>query len=323
MRTFLYITALSAVVLSPFAESLHAQQPAGATATLQRAVLVTGATSGIGLKIATLLASQGHFVYAGARKAEDIARLSKMRNMQGVRLDVTVASDIAAAVETVRKGGRGLHGVVNNAGIAILSPLIQTDEREMASILDVNVSGPYRVTKAFAPMLIEAKGRVVTVSSISGILSGSFFGPYSMSKHAIEAFGDALDAEMAPLGVRSILIEPGNFRSDIGRSTKGQVEVAAARAVGTPFEAAMKRLVTVMDSYESYPEPDAVADAASHALFSDAPKRRYMVVSNAREADVTINKAIEELVQLNQAHKFSYGRDVLVRKLDSALARIR
>ena len=323
MRTFLRITALSAIVSSPFAEPLHAQQPAGATAAPQRAVLVTGASSGIGLKIATLLASQGHFVYAGARKPEDIAMLSKMRNIQGVRLDVTVASDIAAAVETVRKGGRGLHGVVNNAGIAILSPLIQTDEREMASILDVNVSGPYRVTKAFAPMLIEAKGRVVTVSSISGILSGSFFGPYSMSKHAMEAFGDALDAEMAPLGVRSSLIEPGNFRSDIGRSTKGQVELAAARAVGTPFEGQMKRLVTVMDNYESYPEPDAVADAASHALFSDAPKRRYMVVSNAREADVTINKAIEELVQLNQAHKFSYGRDVLVRKLDSALARIR
>ena len=131
-----------------------------------------------------------------------------------------------------------------------------------------------------------------------------------MSKHAVEAFGDALDAEMSPLGVRSSLIEPGNFRSDIGRTTKSQVQGAANRAVGSPFEAQMKRLVTVMDNYETYPEPDAVAEAASHALFSDAPKRRYMVVSNAREANVTIDKAIEELVQLNQTHRFSLGSRV-------------
>ena len=315
MRFILRTALLLSVVVVP----LTAQQPSSS----QRAVLVTGASSGIGRKITELLASQGHYVYAGARKPADIAELSKIRNVQGVRLDVTVPSDIAAAVETVRKAGRGLHGIVNNAGIAILSPLIQTDDKELSSLFDVNVHGPYRITKAFAPLLIESKGRVVTVSSISGILSGAFFGPYSMSKHAVEAFGDALAVEMGPLGVRSSLIEPGNFRSDIGRSTKGQVEAAAARAVGSPFEAQMKRLVTVMDNYETYPEPDAVAEAASHALFSESPKRRYMVVTNAREADVTINKAIEELVQLNQAHKFSYDRETLVRKLDSALARIR
>ena len=86
----------------------------------------------------------------------------------------------------------------------------------------------------------------------------------------------------------------------------------------------MKRMVTIMDNYETvYPEPIEVAQAASHALFDPMPKMRYMVVSNEREASVTINKAIEELVQLNQSHRFSYDRDVLVRKLDSALARIR
>jgi NAD(P)-dependent dehydrogenase (short-subunit alcohol dehydrogenase family) len=319
-HTMRHIFRLS-LLLSLAATPLLSQQAAGPVQ--QRAVLVTGASSGIGRKIAELLASQGHFVYAGARKPADIEELSKIRNMQGVKLDVTVASDIAAAVETVRKGGRGLHGIVNNAGIAILSPLVQTEEKEMASIFDVNVHGPYRITKAFAPLLVESKGRVVTVSSISGILSGGFFGPYSMTKHAVEAFGDALAVEMAPLGVRSSLIEPGNFRSEIGRTTKTQVEAAATRAAGSPFEAGMKRLVTVMDNYETYPEPDAVAEAASHALFSDMPKRRYMVVSNEREASVTINKAIEELVQLNQSHKFSYDREVLIRKLDSTLARIR
>src|SRR5688500_13304652 len=112
----LLLVALPLVVAAPLAAPLAAQAPSGA----QQAVLVTGASSGIGRRIAETLAAQGYFVYAGARKAEDLAELGKIRNVQGVKLDVTVPADITAAVETVRRAGRGLHGVVNNAGIAIV-----------------------------------------------------------------------------------------------------------------------------------------------------------------------------------------------------------
>lgn len=289
----------------------------------QQAVLVTGASSGIGRKITETLASRGYFVYAGARKAEDLLALNRIPNVQSVRLDVTVPGDIAAAVETVRKGGRGLHGVVNNAGIAIVAPLIDVEEKELASLFDVNVFGPYRITKAFAPLIIESKGRVVTISSISGILSGPFFGPYSMSKHAVEAYGDALSVEMARYGVRVSLIEPGNYRSEIGRNTMAQVETALARLRGTPFEEQMRGMVRAMGAYDNYPEPDSVAAAAMHALFDPNPRMRYMVVPAPRQAEVTIRKQIEELVQLNHGHPFSYDRDALVRMLDSALARVK
>jgi NAD(P)-dependent dehydrogenase (short-subunit alcohol dehydrogenase family) len=288
-----------------------------------KAVLVTGASSGIGRRITEALASQGYFVYATARRPEDLAELSKIRNVQSVKLDVTLPNDITAAVETVRKGGRGLYGIVNNAGIAIIAPLISVEEKELASLFDVNVFGPYRITKAFAPLIIESKGRIVNISSISGILSGPFFGPYSMSKHAVEAYSDALGAEMAPLGVRSSLIEPGNYRSEIGRNTMAQVQEATARAKGTPFEASMQRMVTAMGNYDNYPEPDDVAKAAVHALFDPSPKVRYMVVPQARQAEVTIRKAIEELVQLNQGHAFTYDRETLIRMLDSALVRVK
>jgi NAD(P)-dependent dehydrogenase (short-subunit alcohol dehydrogenase family) len=286
-------------------------------------VLVTGASSGIGRRIAERLAGEGFFVYAGARKAEDIAELSAIRNVQGVRLDVTSPGDIAAAVETVRRAGRGLYGVVNNAGVAVVAPLIDVEEKELQNLFDVNVYGPYRVTRAFAPLLIESKGRVVTISSISGILSGPFFGPYSMSKHAIEAYGDALAAEMARFGMKVSLIEPGNYRSDIGRNTMTQAEAALTRLTGTPFEPQARNMVTAMGGYDNYPEPHDVAQAALHALSDPNPKMRYMVVPAARQAEVTIRKAIEELVQLNQSHQFSYDRETLIQMLDEALARIK
>jgi NAD(P)-dependent dehydrogenase (short-subunit alcohol dehydrogenase family) len=320
LRSILQISTIAVIAIVSLAPPDAAAQ---GTPAEQRAVLVTGASSGIGRKITETLASQGWFVYAGARKPEDIASLNTIRNVQAVRLDVTVTADIAAAVETVRAGGRGLYGVVNNAGIAVLAPLINVEENELQSIFDVNVFGPYRITKAFAPMLIESKGRVVTISSISGILSGPFFGPYSMSKHAMEAFGDALAVEMARFEVKSSLIEPGNYKSEIGRNTMAQAEAALERMMGTPFEQQARNMVAAMGNYDNYPEPDDVAAATVHALSDPAPKMRYMVVATQRQAEVTIRKAMEELVQLNQSHRFSYDREALIRLLDETLARIK
>ncbi len=297
--------------------------PAQSAPVAPRAVLVTGASSGIGRRITETLAARGYFVYAGARKAEDLRSLDSIRNVQAVKLDVTVAGDIAAAVETIRRAGRGLHGVVNNAGVAAIAPLIEMDERELTSLFDVNVFGPYRITKAFAPLLIESKGRVVNISSISGILSGPLLGAYSMSKHAVEAYGDALAAEVARFGISVSLIEPGNYRSEIGQNTIGQIERAVAARPDSPYQTQMRNMVTAMRAYDTYPEPEAVAQAALHALSDPAPRMRYMVVPVARQGEVTIRKAIEELVQLNQGHPFSYERDALIRMLDEALARLK
>jgi NAD(P)-dependent dehydrogenase (short-subunit alcohol dehydrogenase family) len=200
---------------------------------------------------------------------------------------------------------------------------VETDEGELRGLFDVNVFGPYRVTKAFAPMLMESKGRITTIGSISGILSGPFLGAYSMSKHAVEAYTDALAAEMAGFGVKVSVIEPGNYKSEIGRNTMAQVEATSARLKGGPYEPAMQNLVVAMGRYDSYPEPDDVAQAALHAMSDPSPKARYLVVPAARQAEVTIRKAIEELVQLNQGHQFSYDREALVKMLDEALAKIK
>lgn len=321
LRLSVVSTLLLVLGLAPAAPARSAAAQA-APPSAQRAVLVTGASSGIGRTIAERLAKDGFYVYAGARQPDDIAALSAIPNMRGVRLDVTSNADLAAVVQQIQRDGRGLYGLVNNAGIATGGPLIATEDDELRRVLDVNVMGPVRVTRAMAPLLIAAKGRVVTISSISGILSGAMLGVYSISKHAVEAFGDALGAELAGLGVTSSLIEPGNYRSEIGRNTMSSAVAAAERAKGTPFEGAMQNFVRAMSSYDNYPAPDSVAAAAAHAFTAPQPRVRYMVVPAANQAAVTIRKAMDELVQLNHGHQFSYDRTALIAMLDDALARV-
>ncbi len=289
--------------------------------TAAKAVLVTGASSGIGKRTTELLASKGYFVYAGARKQKDLDALNAMKNVEAVRLDVTVQEDIDNAVKQISKGGRGLYGVVNNAGVAIVAPLVEVKEQDLDFLFNVNIYGPYRITKAFFPLLMESKGRVVNISSISGVLSGPLLGPYSMSKHAFEAYNDSLAHELKQFDISVSAIEPGNYASKITASAKKRVVDKGDTYAGSLYE---KQLTGFMAgaSRDQYADPIAVAEAIDHALFNDAPKARYMVVPNQQEAQVTIGKAMQEMVQLNHDHPYSYDRDALVKMLDEALGNL-
>ena len=288
------------LLASPLA---HAQAPQGGA---QKAVLVTGASTGIGRAITERLAADGYLVYAGARKDKDIADLNAIKNVQALRLDVTSPEEIAAAVETVTRAGRGLYGLVNNAGVAVTGTFDETKDEDFDFVMTVNAYGPYRVTRAFAPLIVAAKGRITTIGSISGILSSRDLGVYSMSKHAVEAFADSLALQMEPQGVMVSIIEPGNYNSQIGAS--------AAKRTGTESR---------LTDRSQYKAPDEVAEAVALALFEPAPKRRYMVVPNQQEAEVTIRKAIQELAQLNEGHAYTYDRAALVAMLDEALLKAR
>lgn len=322
MMTLMIMVALIPGVVGPVSmghaeEGAHAQE-----GTDQKAVLVTGASTGIGRKITETLAAKGIFVYAGARKEKDLKELDALENVQSIRLDVTVQDEIDAAVATITKEGRGLYGLVNNAGVAIVAPLIEVEESELDFIFDVNIYGPYRVTKAFSPLLIESKGRITTISSISGILSGTLFGPYSMSKHAMEAYSDSLAREMQRFDVTVSVVEPGNYQSQIGVTLKKRMEKKGIDIEGSPYQKEMQAMLDRVDSASQQKDPAEVADAVFHALFDEKPKMRYMVVPNQRQAEVTLRKAIEELVQLNQDQSYTYDRDELVGMLDEALTEL-
>ena len=285
----------------------------------QKAVLVTGASTGIGREIAETLASNGYYVYAGARKQKDIDALNAIDNIQAVRLDVTIQDEIDAAVETVRKGGKGLHGLINNAGIYIGGPLIEVDIEEFEWLMNVNVYGVYRVTQAFAPMIIESEGRISTIGSISGILSGRFSGIYSMSKHAVEAYTDSLAVEMEKFGVAVSVIEPGNYDSKIADTARKRMLDKEYAQPGSYYAEELEQWLNQPWDRSVYKSPEEVAEAALHAMGNDKPLRRYMVVPNEEEAGWTIGKIIEEMVQLNEWQAYSYNREHLIEKLDTSL----
>lgn len=285
----------------------------------QKAVLVTGATSGIGLRIAERLASEGYFVYAGARKQKDIDRLNKLENIEAIRLDVTVQEDIDAALKHVSDAGRGLWGLINNAGVFIGGPVTDVSIEETIWLFDVNVFGVYRVTQAFAPLIIESQGRISTIGSISGVGSSRFFSQYSMSKHAMEAFTDSLAIEMERFGVDVSIIEPGNYDSKIVETAWKRMQEKGYIDEDSPYAADLKEFMEWPADRSIYKEPDDVADAAMHAMFSDDPKRRYMAVPNADEARWAIGSMIRELAELNDWQAYSFTHEELVAMLEEAM----
>ena len=287
----------------------------------KKSILITGASSGIGRNLAETLADKGYHVYAGARKPEDLEALDAIDNITAVRLDVTKQDDVDAAVALIRDKGTGLYGLVNNAGVGGGGEVLDTPIDDQSFVYRVNVEGVYRTTQAFAPMIIESGGRIVTTGSIAGTLSAfPGFSAYSGSKHWIEAFTDGVATELEPQGVWVAVVEPGNYKSNIRRSSVSRAMSKIAAAEGeVPDE--MKEAYEATAARElSYKEPDEVSEAFLHALFDEKPLRRYMVVPNAEEQGWTIRTKVNELVQLNTWGPYSYSRDELVQMLDEALA---
>lgn len=313
------VAAAAAFTFESEAGASRAQDGAESTAEARRAVLVTGASSGIGLRTAEVLVENGYFVYAGARKQKDLDALNALDHVQAIRLDVTKQDEIDAAVKTVSEAGRGLHGLINNAGVVVYGPMIEMPVADLEFQMDVNVTGVFRVTRAFAPLLIESGGRVSTTGSISGTLPWGMGGAYCMSKHAVEAYTDVLAQELEPFGVKVSIVEPGNYNSAIMANTRARMDQRGYTAEGSRYKTQMEAFLERPATRDQYKEPDEVAEAFVHAMGAENPKRHYMVVPNEREAEITIRAALYRLVELNRDQPYAYSREELIEMLDEAL----
>ncbi|KAJ5557029.1 hypothetical protein N7494_000944 [Penicillium frequentans] len=176
-----------------------------------KAVLVTGCSDdGIGYGLALTFQKQGYQVFATARNLEKMTKLNSLPNVTLLQLDVTEPSQIEAAVAAVQaQTGGTLDVLVNNAGRNHFMPYLDEDVEQVKALYDINVWGPLRVTKAFMPLLIKAKGSIAFITSISGYLNVPFMGTYAGSKRAVELMADTLRLELIPFNVKVLCIVTG------------------------------------------------------------------------------------------------------------------
>jgi len=253
------------------------------------AVVVTGASSGIGEACARRLAGLGFQVFAGVRKDTDGERLA--REIVGVtplRIDVVDADSIAAAARTVEEAtaGRGLAGLVNNAGVAVPAPIEHQPIDDFRRQIEVNLIGQVAVTQAFLPQLRAARGRIVNVSSIGGKVAVPLLGAYAASKFGLEGFSDTLRRELRPWGIEVSVIEPGTIATPIwdkgiasGDELQQTMSADAQRDYGPLIQAV--RTASEEGARTGLP-PDAVAKDVAHALTARKPKTRYLVGREAK-----------------------------------------
>ena len=249
----------------------------------RKSILITGANSGIGRATAEYLSSREFHVYAGARDNDSLEQLATIPNVTPVKLDVTDPEDIARTIETIRDKETGLFGLVNNAGITKVGPLMDLETQELRDQFEVNFFGVHEVTRAFFPLLLQARGRIVMISSDSGFFATPFVGPYCSSKFAIEGYSDSLRREITPHGVKVILIEPGRITTPIWDKTEKIINPEKLEKSLFREEASALAKYSIRKGKSDGLPPEAVAVTIYKALTQPTPKLRYIVAKNSLE----------------------------------------
>jgi short-subunit dehydrogenase len=298
---------------------------------MAKAFLITGASSGIGFDIVKHLANLNHQVYATARKKTDLDKLDKIKNVIPLELDVTKPDQILKAVSIIKSNNSGLYGLVNNAGLGGLGGFTTWNEAELQQIFDVNVYGPWRMTNALIDLLIKSQGRIVNIGSQGGMITDKYFGPYTMTKHALEAYTASLRLELEAHHVKVSIVQPGGIETDIVSNSMPGIIRRFKRAL-SPFKEEADQVLESFQKPPSLPddEPESksnrkpssvkiVTDAVHHALFSDNPKPCYLV-GTKWEGDRVINGLLKKIVQENDNPKHNYSRDELIMMLDKHLS---
>jgi NAD(P)-dependent dehydrogenase (short-subunit alcohol dehydrogenase family) len=249
----------------------------------RQVVLVTGCSTGIGRATVLEAAERGHVVFATARDPGTLADLGRRENVRALRLDVTDPASIAAAVRSVAAEAGRLDALVNNAGYGQYGAVEEVSPEEWRAQFEVNVFGSVAVIRSVLPEMRKAGGgTIVNVSSIAGKISIPFAAPYCSSKHALEAISDALRIEVAPFGVRVVVVEPGPIGTEFGARARASVE-RFLRGPG-PYAAIYGHAEKAMntDFAAGMLPPESVARVIVDAIESPRPKTRYKITRMAR-----------------------------------------
>lgn len=254
-------------------------------------LLITGASTGIGRGLALDLAAAGHQVFVSVRKQTDADGLAGTHGVTPVLFDVSDGEAIRRAcseIDRLRDSDRAF-SIVNNAGIAVAGPLEEMPIADFKHQFAINVFGALEVTQTFLPIIREKRGRIVNMSSVSGLLTSPFLGAYSASKFALEAISDALRIELAPAGVDVLLIEPGPIQTPIwDKNLSAERPVVSER-----YRVAVNRFERYIRNRSDSALPvERVVKAVQHALFAKRPKARQIVASWPTRLEIEIARRL-------------------------------
>ncbi|MFI9240356.1 SDR family oxidoreductase [Streptomyces sp. NPDC053079] len=259
-----------------------------------RAVVLTGASSGLGRECALHLERRGFRVFAGVRRAEDGEKLradASSTRLRPVLLDVTDEESIRTATAEVvdAAGEQGVWGLVNNAGTCVSAPLECVTPERLRAQLDVNVVGAVAVTQAFLPHLRRTGGRVVNISSGLGALAAPYLGAYATGQFAKEGMSDAFRRELRPFGVSVSVVRPGAIATPIWDKVREAGEELLDRAPGDVaglYRASFERFLQMNEerAQSSGTRPEDFARTVFRVLTTSRPRPRYHVGTDARTA---------------------------------------
>jgi NAD(P)-dependent dehydrogenase (short-subunit alcohol dehydrogenase family) len=237
-----------------------------------RTVLVTGCSTGIGRAVAKELKARGHRPFATARKLESLADL-EAEGIETLRLDVTDATSIRAAVGTVVERTGRVDVLVNNAGINAFGPIAELPLEELRAVLETNVVGLVAVLQAVFPaMAAKRAGRIINVGSVVGLLPTPFAAGYCASKAAVHSLSEVLRQEVKPFGIEVVIVQPGGVRSNIAES--GGAKIDRYRAEGSRYhkvyEGIHKRAYASQDN--PMPTEDFARELVAQSFANPAPR---------------------------------------------------
>lgn len=270
-----------------------------AQGSLDRAVVITGASTGIGRAAVAKAVREGAHVFPSVRKQADADSLKAEFGDAVTPLIFDVADEAAvragAAQVAQALGSRRLFGLVNNAGIAVPGPLLHLDTDELRRQFEINFFGVHNVTRAFADLLGADKqrtgkpGRIVMISSVGGQNGAPFVGPYAASKFAMEGYSQSLRRELMLYGIDVIVIGPGAIATPIwDKAEQGELR----RFSNTDYAPMVERVTDYMlkQGRDGLP-PSQVGDLIWHCLADPAPKPRYRILRN-EFMDVTLPRLL-------------------------------
>lgn len=248
-------------------------------------IVITGVSSGIGRASLDLLHEKGYHIFGSVRNQADADKLSKIYpdRFTPLLFDVQNHDEVVRASKVVFKHCETLAGLINNAGIAIPGPLEHLSEQQFEKQLDVNVKSIRRITNLFLPLLgtkpgsAKQPGRIINISSVSGLYNSPFNGAYSISKHALESMTDIYRRELRRYGIKVIAIEPGPIKTEIWKKNLNKMD----EFKDSDYYEVLQKADKIIENAERNALPvENVSRLVAKCLTVSRPKTRYIVHKN-------------------------------------------